>query len=97
MKIDETILAGRNISSTQSVKQASELTASSKPQKSEQASSFAAAKDSATVSSVAANLAQTSDVRMDKVASIQQAIASGSYHVSSEAMADSLISYMSQR
>lgn len=97
MKIDETVLAARSISSTQSVKQASEATASSKSQNSQQASTFAAAKDSATVSPVAAHLAQASDVRMDKVASVQQAIASGNYQVSAEAVADSLISYMSQR
>ena len=36
----------------------------------------------------------TSDVRMDKVASLQAAIASGSYQVSSSDVADSLIESM---
>jgi negative regulator of flagellin synthesis FlgM len=50
--------------------------------------------DQASLSHTSTLLAQaltTSDVRMDKVASLQQAIASGSYHVSSSDVADMML------
>lgn len=49
--------------------------------------------------STAANLANQAmavpDVRMEKVAAVQQAITSGSYQVSAGALADTLINHMS--
>lgn len=53
--------------------------------------------DQATLSSAAGALAQaanTDDVRSEKVAELQKAIASGSYHVSSTVVADKLIDSM---
>jgi negative regulator of flagellin synthesis FlgM len=50
--------------------------------------------DQASLSHTSTILAQAlsgSDVRMDKVASLQQAIASGNYHVSSADVADSIL------
>lgn len=50
--------------------------------------------DQADLSSAAGSIAQsltTSDVRTDKVAALQQAIASGSYNVSSGEVADTII------
>lgn len=56
-----------------------------------------AAQDNATLSpaaSLAAQTAEDSDVRMDKVAEIQQAIASGSYNVPSSEVAGKIIEQM---
>lgn len=53
--------------------------------------------DSATLSSAASQVAQTAGddgVRMDKVASIQTALAAGSYSVPASAVASSLVSAM---
>ncbi len=53
--------------------------------------------DQASLSTTSTLLAQAlnaSDVRLDKVDSLQQAIASGSYHVPAAAVADSLLQSM---
>ncbi len=54
--------------------------------------------DSAQFSTAASSLAQvsssTSDVRMEKVASIQSAIAAGTYSVPASAVADKLIQHL---
>ncbi|MEO6802001.1 MAG: flagellar biosynthesis anti-sigma factor FlgM [Granulicella sp.] len=58
------------------------------------AAAVSAGSDQTSLSSASTLLAQaltTSDVRMDKVASLQQAINSGSYHVSSSDVADKLL------
>jgi len=65
--------------------------------KPESAPATAEAGDSATVSAGASQLAGTSDVRMEKVAGVQQALAAGSYHVSSGDLADSLIASMMRK
>ncbi len=57
----------------------------------------AGAADEATLStaaSAAAQVAPDSDVRMDKVAAIQQALAAGTYNVPALAVADKMISQM---
>ena len=100
MKIDDAFLAATAVSSTQPTRQVSETTQTTKSRGSQlgmQLYGAAQASDSATMSATGIHLTQGTDVRLDKVASVQQAIASGSYSVSSEALADSLISYMSQR
>ena len=54
----------------------------------------AAGSDEATLStaaSLAAQAAPDSDVRMEKVAQVQQAIAAGTYHVPSSQVADRMI------
>lgn len=65
--------------------------------KPEPSSATAAAGDSATVSAGASQLAGSSDVRMEKVTGVQQALAAGSYHVSSGDLADSLIASMMRK
>lgn len=47
-----------------------------------------------TAASVAAQAAPDSDVRMDKVAEVQQALAAGTYNVPASAVADRMISQM---
>jgi len=62
-----------------------------------QKSASMAVQDNATLSpaaSLAAQTAEDSDVRMDKVAQIQQAIASGSYNVPSSEVAGKIIEQM---
>ena len=48
-----------------------------------------------TAASLANQAMAVPDVRMERVAAVQQAIASGSYQVSAGALADTLINYMS--
>lgn len=55
------------------------------------------AKDSATLgagAAMASQLAGTSDVRMEKVAAVQQALASGTYQVDAGKVADKIIASM---
>lgn len=62
-------------------------------------SSSAAGVDQASLSSTAALVAQAlseSDVRTDKVASLQQSIAAGTYNVPASAVADKLMSALLQ-
>ncbi len=69
---------------------------SSSPSPSAQPSTSLAA-DQATVSNVAsgvAQLASSDDVRMEKVASIQAALANGTYNVSASAVASKLVDSM---
>jgi len=73
--------------------------ASSAPavRKPESSSAMAGAGDSATVSAGASQLASASDVRAEKVAGVQQALAAGSYRVSSGDLADSLMASMMRK
>lgn len=76
-------------SSTQ--KAATEASASHAPRN---AAAVSTGSDQTSLSSASTSLAHaltTSDVRTDKVASLQQAIDSGSYHVSSPEVADKLL------
>jgi negative regulator of flagellin synthesis FlgM len=54
-------------------------------------SSSSAKSDKTSLSAAAASVTASSDVRADKVASLQQAIASGTYNVSSGEVADKII------
>ncbi len=76
---------------------AREVRASQGQGKDAAASGFRA--DEATVSSagsLAARALALPDVRMDKVAQVQQALADNSYHVSASQLAESLIQHMSK-
>lgn len=64
------------------------------PKRHEASSARASQSDQATLSSASGMIAHAlegSDVRADKVAALQQAIASGSYHVSSSQVAGKMI------
>jgi negative regulator of flagellin synthesis FlgM len=64
------------------------------PNKAADANGLHGGSDQTSLSSASTSLAQaltTSDVRTDKVASLQQAIASGSYHISSSDVADKML------
>ncbi len=91
MKIDDVSQSA----ATHAVSPVSGSTSSASVTRSAEASPAAAgASDSATVSAGASQLASGSDVRMEKVSSVQQALAAGTYHVSAGDLADSLIASM---
>jgi len=92
MKIDDISLSPLG-SAAQAVSPGSASRASGSPQ----AAPAAAAVDSATLSAGANQLAGDQDVRMEKVAAVQQALESGTYQVSAGDLADRLMASMLQK
>jgi len=97
MKIDDLSLSTANTAATQAVRPLTETASTAGAARSAGASEAAAASDSATVSAGASQLATGSDVRMEKVTSVQQALDAGTYQVSAGDVADSLIAAMLQK
>lgn len=95
MKIDDTLSGGNQTSAVNRSQMASEVSsaAAGKPESGSEGDR-ATGKDSATLgagATLASHMAQVSDVRMEKVASVQQALAAGSYHVDAGKVADKII------
>jgi negative regulator of flagellin synthesis FlgM len=99
MKIDETLSAAKGVQSVNRVQAGAEASASAvRPESVSTAHSGGG--DSATLSAgatLASQLANTSDVRTEKVASVQQALASGTYLVDAGKVADKMIASMLQK
>ena len=86
-----------NLDGLRSLLGTSDATAASGTAKNSAASSSQMSVDSATVSSAASEVSQsasTDGVRMDKVASIQAALSTGSYNVPSSAVATKVVDAM---
>ena len=91
MNVSNNLQALQQLFSSPEVTEATDKTSAPASQRAE------AGTDQATLSaaaSVAAAAAPDSDVRMDKVAEIQQALASGSYNVPASAVAGKMIDQM---
>lgn len=101
MKIDGALSGTKNwnaVEQTSSAAETSATKAAARPGSDSKAGR--AESDSATVSAgaaLASHLAQASDVRAEKVASVQQALASGSYRVDAGKVADKIIASMQQK
>ena len=95
MKIDDTLSGGNNMHTVNRAQMASEVSsaaAASKPENDSEGD--LAGKDSATLgagATLASHMAHVSDVRMEKVAGVQQAMAAGSYYVDAGKVADKII------
>lgn len=84
--------ATRSVDKTQGV--SPERTASNAPQAGQPGGDTATLSAGATLAS---HLAQTGDVRMEKVAAVQQSLASGTYQVDAGKVADKIIASMLQK
>lgn len=94
MKINDLPSGANNIETVNRAQVSSEVSsvASGKPKS--DSNTQAGGSDSATLSAgakLASHMANVSDVRMDKVTSVQQALASGTYHVDAGKVADKVI------
>lgn len=101
MKIDETLSGANSVNAVNRAQQASEANsaAAARPESDSQAN-LAEGKDSATLgagAALASHLANVSDVRTEKVASVQQALAAGTYQVDAGKVADKIIASMMQK
>lgn len=95
MKIDDTLSGANNLNSVNRAQMASEVSSATtgKPE-SGLKSEVAAGNDSATLgagAALASRMANVSDVRTEKVASVQQALAAGTYHVDAGKVADKIM------
>ena len=92
------VLGGLNpAGNTSPAESVDEISASSATTQTKSSQANHQAPDQANVSSVGGLVAQvsaTSDVRTEKVAQLQAAIASGSYHVSSEDVANKIVDHL---
>lgn len=100
MKIDEMPSGANHIDAVNRAQASPEASsvASGKPES--DAKTRAGGADSATLSAgakLASHMANVSDVRMDKVTSVQQALASGTYHVDAGKVADKIMQSMVQK
>lgn len=101
MKIDETLSGANSVNAVNRAQQASEANsaAAARPESDSQAK-LAEGKDSATLgagAALASHLANVSDVRMEKVAGVQQSLAAGTYQVDAGKVADKIIASMMQK
>lgn len=99
MKIDETLSAANGVQAVNRAQASPEASTSAVRPESELKANLGAG-DSATLSAgatLASQLANTSDVRTEKVASVQQALTSGTYHVDAGKVADKVIASMLQK
>lgn len=100
MKIDDMLLSTSNTLVANVVRPTAEVTPAVNAGRFEagsETSMAAAASDSATVSAGASHLVTGSDVRLEKVTSVQGALAAGTYQVSADDLANSLMASMLQK
>jgi flagellar biosynthesis anti-sigma factor FlgM len=100
MKIDEALSGSNGVNAVNRAHTSPEVSsaASGKPESGSKAQVGGA--DSATLSAgakLASHMANVSDVRMDKVTSVQQSLASGTYHVDAGKVADKIMQSMVQK
>lgn len=102
MKIDEALSGANSVNAvnrTQSIAESSAAATVGRPESGSKTDATPAG-DSATLSAgatLASQLANVSDVREEKVASVQQALAAGTYRADAGKVADKIIASMLQK
>ncbi len=97
MKIDETLSGANGLNAVDRAQMSSEVSSPASARLESGSKAETAAGDSATLgagAALASHMAKVSDVRTDKVASVQQALASGTYQVDAGKVADKIIASM---
>jgi flagellar biosynthesis anti-sigma factor FlgM len=100
MKIDETLSGANGVNAVDRAHSMAESSAAAGRLESGSRADGAAAGDSATLSAgatLASHLANGSDVRMEKVTSVQQSLAAWTYRVDAGKVADKVIASMLQK
>lgn len=100
MKIDETLSGANGVNAVNRAQMASEVSSATTGRPGSGSKANLAAGDSATLgagATLASHLANVSDVRSEKVAGVQQALADGTYQVDAGKVADKIIASMLQK
>lgn len=100
MKIDETLSGAKGVNAVNRAQMAPEVSSAAKGTPGSGAKADTALGDSATLgagATLASHLANVSDVRTEKVASVQQGLAAGTYQVDAGKVADKIIASMLQK
>lgn len=100
MKIDDMPSGANNINAVSRAQMASEVSSAAAGKPESGSTADIAAGDTATLSAgatLASHMASVSDVRMEKVASVQQSLAAGTYHVDAGKVADKIIQSILQK
>jgi negative regulator of flagellin synthesis FlgM len=94
MKIDDTPSGANNIDAVNLAQMSQPISSAASGNPESSAHTAVNGGDSATLSAgarLASHMANVSDVRMDKVTGVQQALAAGTYHVDAGKVADKII------
>ncbi|MGC8549977.1 MAG: flagellar biosynthesis anti-sigma factor FlgM [Acidobacteriaceae bacterium] len=94
MKIDETLSGSNGVNAVNRAQMSPEVNSADSGKPESGSTAPAGGADTATLSAgakLASHMANVSDVRMDKVTGVQQALAAGTYHVDAGKVADKII------
>jgi len=94
MKIDETLSGSNGVNAVNRAQMSSEVSSVASGKQESSSNPAVGGSDSATLSAgarLASHMANVSDVRMDKVTGVQQALAAGTYQVDAGKVADKII------